>query len=284
MGRVRTLFALMLALASVPVSQGATLVKTDFAKGDAKGWMVNGDAKLEKIGEAGLEQVLQLTSNEVGQAGTAWTELSTRVPSFSFIADVRVRFNPEGFGPCPADGWTLAFAPVGMDAVGTGGSGLGVFGPDSLTAFEVNTYHGQGLATDAESGGCGPTGKHETFAFDVITPGLEDKTRSSGEPGTPEKGGVKIGQVVPPTGLRIVDGGWYRYQWNASQDGTMQVYVTGLDAANQRFQKVKVLEVKMGFNPIDFEGRWGLTAGTGAAVQTVEVAAARIDAPMVEPQ
>jgi hypothetical protein len=65
----------------------------------------------------------------------------------------------------------------------------------------------------------------------------------------------------------------------------MQVFLTGLDEANKQFQKVKALEVKFpNAKHIDFEGRWGMSAATGAAVQHVEVAALRVEAPAVGPQ
>jgi hypothetical protein len=83
-----------------------------------------------------------------------------------------------------------------------------------------------------------------------------------------------------------VNGGFYRYQWNVAPDSTMTVYVTGLSDGNKQFQKVKVLEVKI--NPalkaIDYEGRFGLHAATGGAFQITEVAAVRIESPIVEPQ
>jgi hypothetical protein len=117
----------------------------------------------------------------------------------------------------------------------------------------------------------------------VIYPGAEDAERRLGMNGTLEHGGAKIGQAVAPEGMRIADGGLYRYQWDVSNEGTMTVYVTGLEDANKKFQKVKVLQVKMARKPIDYEGRFGLTAATGWAVQTVEVARARVESPMIEP-
>jgi hypothetical protein len=46
---------------------------------------------------------------------------------------------------------------------------------------------------------------------------------------------------------------------------------------------VKVTEIKSGVPVLDFEGRWGLTAATGGAVQWTDVLNARIDVPMIEP-
>ena len=101
----------------------------------------------------------------------------------------------------------------------------------------------------------------------------------------PQRGGMKLGQVGFPQGLKLVNGGTYRYQWNV--DGAtnmMTVYITGLDENNKQFQKVKVTQITSGVPVLDFEGRWGLTAATGGAVQHTEVLAARIDAPMIDPQ
>lgn len=286
---------LVLVLALVPMSAGwaATPVTTDFSK-DANGWSLNGNARLAKLseakvatlGDAKLEQILELTSSEADQIGIAWTELKQKVPSFSFIADVRVRYDGGGRNDCPGDGFTLAFAPVAKDAKsaeGMGG-GLGLFGSiETFTAFEENTWHAQGLGSEEEKQNC-MADKHVTFAMDVVHPGT-DNERLPGMNGTPEKGGAKIGQVLPPDGMKVVNGGWYRYQWNAAENGTMAVYATGLDPGNKKFQKVKILEVKFPDNKaIDFEGRWGLTSATGSAFQTVEVARARVETPMVEPQ
>jgi hypothetical protein len=37
-------------------------------------------------------------------------------------------------------------------------------------------------------------------------------------------------------------------------------------------------------NAINFEGRFGLTAATGGAVQFTEIAAVRVESPAVDPQ
>jgi hypothetical protein len=283
MGEARTLVTLTLTLAAATACQAATLIDTIFADG-SKGWALNGKAKLAKAGGDTGGQVLTLTCSGEDQVGTAWTELKQKVLSFSFLADVRVDYYGGGFKDCPGDGFTLAFAPAETEAVGTHGGSLGLFNGalKRFTAFEVNTYPLQGLRGEEALEEC-QSGKDETFACDVIHPGAKDTVRVPGRSGTPEHGGAKIGQVVAPEGMKIVNGGLYRYQWNVSDDGTMTVYVTGLDGGNKKFQKVKVLQVKMARNPVDFEGRFGLTAATGAAVQTVEVARARVESPMIEP-
>jgi hypothetical protein len=283
MGTARTLLTLTLALAATTACQAATLINTDFAAG-LKGWVFNGEADLAKGGGDTGGQVLMLTSGGVHQAGTAWTELKQRVPSFSFIADVRVRYHGGGQNDCPGDGFTLAFAPAETEALGWDGGGLGLFhnALPRFTAFEVNTFPVQGLRGEKARADC-PSGKDETFACDVIYPGAKDTVRIAGMNGTPENGGAKIGQVVAPEGMKIVNGGLYRYQWNVSDDGAMTVYITGLEDANKKFQKVKVLQVKMARNPIDFAGRFGLTAATGGTVQTVEVARVHVESPMIEP-
>jgi hypothetical protein len=279
-GKATSLFAITLALAVTSVGQAATLIKTDFTQ-NADGWKLNGNAQLEKIDGDSRAQVLSLTQNEGGQAGTAWNEAPFKVPSFSYIADVRIRFNPPSADDCPADGFAMVFAPAEADTIGAGGGSIGLFGgPETFTAFDLNTWQGQGLGEN----GCSD-GKQETFAIDVINPGVEDPSRTPGENGTPEKGGAKIGQINPPAGMKIVNGGFYRYQWNVSDSGLHTVYVTGLDDANKQFQKVKVLEVKFpNSNAINFQGRFGMTAATGGAVQFTEIAAARVESPMVDPQ
>jgi Bacterial lectin len=279
MGTGSALFILAMVGATVCPCGAATLVNTDFATG-APRWALNGDTRLLSIDG---RQILSLTQNEDSQASAAWTELKRRVPSFSFIADLRIRFHPKyGGGDCPADGATLAFAPAETDAVGGAGGELGLAsGPiETFTCFEINTWHGQGLA---QIGDC-TTGRHVTFAFDVINPDVEESNRTLGRKGTPEKEGFKIGQTLPPPGMTLVNGGWYRYQWNADgATNTMTVYVTGLEERNKQFRNVEVLKVTFARNPIDFEGRFGLTAATGGAVEHVDVARVRVEAPMIPP-
>lgn len=284
---VRRFFAIAAFALAMGAAPAATLLDTDFTKGST-GWVLSGTAQLLDPKTAGVAQVLSLTQHEGSQTGIAWTELKQKVPSFSFIADMRVRFDAAKAADagvdtsCPADGIAMAFAPVETDAAGGGGGALGLIGLEQFTAFEVNTWRGQGLGDETERAAC-TSGKNETFAFDVIKADTEDPTRADGVNGTPEKGGAKIGQVLPPSGMKIINGGLFRYQWNVAEDGTMSVYVTGLEDANKAIQKVKVLEVKFPSNPIDFEGRWGLTAATGGAAQYSEVTHARIDSPMIEP-
>lgn len=272
----RGLWIALLTLTTL-AARAETLVSTDFSKGST-GWVLSGTAQLLDPATAGVSQVLALTQNDYSQTGVAWTEISRRVPSFSLTADVRIRHQAEGFSVCPADGMALVFAPVETSATGNGGGSLGIFGIERFTAFELNTYHGQGLG----EGDCNDGG-NVTFGFDVIYPGSDD-ARSGGSQGTPDAGGPKIGQIVPPNGMTVVNGGFYRYQWNVAADGMMTVYATGLEESNRQIQKVKVLEVKFpNASAIDFAGRWGLTAATGGAVQHVEILTARIDAPMIDP-
>src|SRR5262249_1278959 len=155
----------------------------------------------------------------------------------SYIADVQIRHD-NSLG-CPADGFAMSFASVeDTSTVGGGGGALGLFGgPDSFTAFEINTWRDQGAGTADDRADC-TSGKNETFSIDLINSDVEDNARVPGDNGTPDKGGPKIGQIVPPAGMKIVNGGFYRYQWNAAQDGTMTVYVTGLSDSNKQFQKV----------------------------------------------
>jgi hypothetical protein len=280
MGKATTLFGLGLALAVIGACQAATLVDTNFTQ-NADGWQLNGNAKLLEPEGSTRGQALSLTQDDGSQVGVAWTTMKTKVPSFSFIAEVEIRHPDET--TCPAEGFAMAFAPVEADVVGGLGASLGLFGGiiETFTAFEVNTWTGQGLGTEADRQVCN-VGKNETFGFDVINPNVEDSFRVGGNRGTPEVGGAKIGQVNPPAGMKIVNGGVYRYQWNVAADGTHTVYVTGLDDKNKQFQKVKVLEVKFPDNKaIEFEGRFGLSASTGGAFQHTEIYRARVDSPVL---
>jgi len=278
------LITLGLAVAVLGTCRADILVDTDFSK-DAQGWALLRDARLLTPEGSTRGQALSLTQDDGSQVGLAWTAMKFTVPSFSFLAEVELRHADET--TCPAEGFAMVFAPVESDAAAGHGASLGLFHGyiETFTAFEVNTWTGQGLGTEEERTVCN-LGKHETFAIDVVNPQVEDSVRSGGYQGTPEKGGAKIGQVVPPSGMKIVNGGLFRYQWNVAPDGTHTVYVTGMDEKNKQFQKVKVLEVKFPDNKaIQFEGRFGLTASTGGAFQHTEIYRVRIHSPVLaEPQ
>jgi hypothetical protein len=239
-------------------------------------------------GDAAHPKALQLTSDANDQTAVAWTEMKFTVPTFSFIADASITHAGTS---CPADGFAMSFANVDdPTTAGGGGGALGLFGSAKIpafSAFEVNEWRGQGLGTAAERNAC-TSGLNETFAFDVINAKVASKDRKEdGKIGDPAKGGAKIGQIVPPTGMKIVNGGFFRYQWNVAADGTMTAFVSGLDKGkNDQFQKVKVLEAKIdpSLGAINFEGRFGLSAATGGADIGVLVAHARIDSPVIEPQ
>ena len=57
--------------------------------------------------------------------------------------------------------------------------------------------------------------------------------------------------------------------------------VTGLDASNKQFQKVKVLEQKIGVPVLGFDGRFGMTGATGGAHAQVDVGHTIIAVPMI---
>jgi hypothetical protein len=287
MGKGRTFLATMLLLTSVAAGQAATLISTDFTQGTAPGWVLNGRARFRDVStvDASRPQALSLTQNGGSQTGVIWTEMKYRVPSFSFIADVLIRHPGTS---CPADGVAMVFGNVDdPHTVAGGGGALGLFGGDitQFTAFEINTWRGQGLGDDDERADC-KVGKHVTFAFDVINSGTDSSRTEGADPGDPNAGGAKIGQIVPPAGMQIVGGGWFRYQWNVAPDSTMTVYVTGLNDTNNQFKKVKVLEAKIGasLGAINFEGRFGMSAATGGAFIHSDIAAIRIDSPMIDPQ
>jgi hypothetical protein len=292
MGKVKTLLAAATLLVGVGMAEAAIVDDTDWTLRDASrlpvNWVLNGSARLVvNSGASSFDPVVTLRLLEPlgGQASTVWHTMKGKVPSFTFIADVRIRFDPRNAAECPADGFTLAFANAETNAVGTLGGSLGLFNSTAIpqiNAFEVNTFNLEGLGTRAQKNDC-TSGKNETFALDVMGPGVATGTKRQLVPiGTPEKGGAKIGQVNPPLGMTLVNGGAYRYEFDAdAASGLMTVYVTGLEDSNRQFQHVKVLEQKIGIPILDFEGRFGLTGGTGAAVMQVDVGHTLIAVPML---
>lgn len=290
MGKLKSMLSAATLLVVMGVANAAVIDEADWTLRDPSrlpvNWVLNGNARLGvNPGAIGFDPVvtLRLLENRGSQVSTVWHRLKGTVPSFTFIADVRITHDPTGWPACPADGFTLTFADCADTAVGPAGGNLGLFNartaiPDFI-AFEVNTWGDQGLGTAAERAACPASGKNETFAFDVIRGG---NRRDRGTPGTAATGGAKIGQTNPPAGMKLVNGGAYRYQWNVDgATNTMTLFVTGLEGPNRQFQKVKVLEQAIGVPVLDFAGRFGMTAATGGAVMQVDVAYTRIEVPMV---
>jgi hypothetical protein len=277
MGKVRMLWTVALALTATSVSQAAVLVATDFSK-NSTGWVLNGTSKIADFANSSVPKGLQLTSDEGNQYALTLTDQAFKVTQFSFTADVRIGHDPNT-SACPADGFAMAAACAekDQDALSDqGGTGLGIFGLDTFTALEVNTWRGNGLGTDEEKADC-VSGKNETFAIDVINPNTETSRAAGG--GTPDAGGPKIGQTLPPSGFKVVNGGFYRYHWTVAANGDTQVFATGLDAGkNDQFKSVKILDVKGIKNavPTCNNMRFTMSAGTGGAYQTTEIRQVRI--------
>jgi len=286
MYRGRLIFAAALALVTAS-AQAATLVNSDFTLTDQTrlptAWQTNYSAGLDLNPTiTGVPIVLKLTENLAGQAGSAWTVQEFEVPSFTMWADINVDFKPGAPGTdatCPADGFTMAFAQVAPTAIGGGGGSLGLYGAEAIVprfiALEVNTWKDNAIE---DVGDCS-TNKNVTFGFANAN---ADTGFDRGTAGTPDKGGAKIGQVTSP--VQIVNGGWYRYQWNVDTAArTMAIYLTGLDEANKTTQNQKVAEITFatGAPAMNFKGRFGLTAATGGATQGTYIRQVRIDSPMI---
>jgi len=295
MHRGRFIFAAALALAAAS-AQAATLVNTDFTLSDATklptDWKTAGTAGLELRGPGSTPAIsLALTHNIGNEAAAAWTVQEFEGPSFSMWADVNIDFNRlDASGAitndnCPADGFAMAFAQIPdfatkLDVVGGGGGSLGLFGVETVIprfiGFEVNTWKGQALE---DTDDCS-TNKFTTFAFE----NNNSDTGVNRDPGAADTGGAKVGQTAAPAGVKIVNGGWYRYQWNVdTAAGTMSATVTGLDDANKAVSNQKLAEVTFtGSAPkLGFKGRFGVTGGTGGAVQGTRISHIRVDSPMV---
>jgi hypothetical protein len=266
-----------------------TIADTDFTLQDPTkapyDWQTNGNAglQLDPTGENPI--TLALAHNVGSEASSAWNLVAGTVPSFTMTADVNVTFNLKQPANCPADGFTMAFANTPPTGLGGGGGGLGLYGAKtipSIAAFEVNLWHSNAI-TDLND--C-TMNQYTTFEFtndsNKAGPG-----RDATKKGSADKGGEFIAQVTAPATLTIVNGGWYRYQWNVDTvNGTMAAYITGLDASNNTIKNMPLTSVTFTANApkINYVGRWGLTAGTGGAVSGVEVAHVKIVSPMVAPQ
>jgi len=289
-GRFIFAAALMLAAASVRAAQTPLVIAdTDFTLQDPTktpfDWQTNGNAGLQ-LDPAGTNPITLALAHNVGnEASSAWTLIAGTAPSFTMTADVNVNFTLAQPANCPADGFTMAFANTPANGLGGGGGGLGLYGSKnipSIIAFEVNLWHSNAI-TDLS--GCSKN-EYTTFEFTNDT-NKAGPGRDSTKKGTADKGGEFVNQVTAPAGLTIVNGGWYRYQWDVDTvNGTMAAYITGLDASNNSVKNMPLTNVTFGANApkLNFSGRWGLTAGTGGAVSGVQVAHVKIVTPMQPPQ
>jgi len=297
MHRGRFIFAAALALvATGAIADTPPLVSTDFTLRDATrpptNWEFNG-----VTGSIGLEQNrlgttplvdLALTNNRQSEGNVAWTTNTFTPTSFTMWADVNIDFHPRGPGvdaTCPADGFALVFANTTSEfVVGSPGGSMGLYGNDTdipqFIAMEVNTWYGNDLD---DTSTC-TTGKNVTFEFSNIDANT-GTGRSMG--GTVDAGGAYIGQITAPDPLQnkgLVNGGWYRYQWDVdSATGKMDVYITGLDDTNKAIQNMKINEVtfKSTAPKLTFTGRFGLASGTGGGTEGVHVAQVVVVSPAV---
>jgi len=286
----RFILTAVLLLAATGVRAGAasfTIVDTDFTLQDSTkapfDWQTNGNAGLQLDATGTPSITLALAHNQNSEASSAWTLISGTTPSFTMTADVKVTFDGTIPASCPADGFTMAFANTTPTGLGGGGGGLGLYGVKTiptLIAFELNLWHSNAILDQADC----TKNEFTTFEFSNETLAA-GPARNAG--GTADKGGAYIAQVTAPAGLTVLNGGWYRYQWNVDAvNGTMAAYITGLDASNNTIKNMPLTNVTFTATApkLNFSGRWGLTAGTGGAHSGVEVAHVKIVSPMVAPQ
>jgi hypothetical protein len=296
MHRVRFIFgaALMLAAANVRAATTTPFVidNTDFTlQNRAQApieWQTNGTAGLQLDPSGENPITLALTHNQNGENGTAFTLIKGSVPSFTMWADVNITFDLKTPKDCPADGFTMVFTDAAPNFAPGGGGSLGVYDmsakvtPD-IFGFEVNLWHSNALEDTADC----TMNKFTTVAFnDFNSKTGYTRDVAPAKVGTADAGGARIAQADPPAAVTILNGGWYRYQWNVDAvNGTMAAYITGLDASNKSAQNVPLTSVTLGKNApsLNFSGRWGIAAATGGAHCGVQVAHVEIITPMQTP-
>ena len=250
MHRGRFIFAAALALVAANARAAAPpVISTQFNMKNAANipldWQLNGTASLELLlGAATPDIDLALSHNVAGEAASVWTQKQfPAAPSFTMWADINVDFHPAANEDqkSPADGFALAFSDAAKaTALGGGGGDVGLYESKDITnliAFETNTWYGNapGKLKDAS------TGNNVTFEFSDVS-GAKGK-RNMG--GTADKGGAYINQTVVPPNLngKILNGGWYRYQWDVdTTTGHMDAFITGLDDSNKDVQNEKLAE------------------------------------------
>jgi hypothetical protein len=293
MQRGRFIFAAALALVAASAQAAPmTLVSTDFTLQDTKrlptNWTLNGSAQYELTFQGNMvaAQDVALTNDTTGEGAAMWTNDTYSVPSFTMWADINLDFKPRGAGvdaTCPADGFAMAFANTPTPAtVGTPGGNIGIFGNDAeipqFIGFEVNTWYGNDLD---DTSTC-TTGKNITFAFEDI----DASTGTGRGNGDVNAGGARVGQVTAPDPLQkgLINGGWYRYQWDVdTTTGKMDAYLTGLEAGNKSVQNMKLADVTFASSApkLAFKGRFGLGAGTGGGTEGVRVRQVVVVSPAV---
>ena len=249
MHRGRFIFAAALMLmaaharaANPPTATSPLVVAdTDFTLQDPTkapfDWVTNGNAGLQLDPTSATPITLALAHNVGSEASLAWTLISGTVPSFTMTADINVTFTQKIPAACPADGFTMAFANTPPTGLGGGGGSLGLYGVKTiptLIAFEVNLWHSNAITDTADC----TMNQFTTFEFSNES-AAAGPVRDATKKGTADTGGAYISQVTAPAALTIVNGGWYRYQWNVDTvNGTMAAYITGLDASNNTIKNM----------------------------------------------
>lgn len=290
MHRGRLIFtAALMVVAANAWAATTPLVSTQFTLANAaslgKAFQFNGNAGLElRPGDTTGEIDAALSHNLPGEASSIWTQTQFPLPaSFTMWADVNVDFHPTPTESqsCPADGFSLAFADSKATALGGGGGSIGLYGSkdiNSLVALDVNTWYGNapGKLKDCSSG------NNVSFSFADIN----GKSAGRNQGGTEAKGGAFIDATVVPPNLvgKILNGGWYRYQWDVdTTTGHMDAFITGLDDSNKTVQNEKLAEGTLASTApaLPAMGRFGMGAGTGGGTQGVHVAQIVVVSPAV---
>ena len=150
---------------TLSVAGGPPVVTVTGFGGTGTGWTANGTASFPGA------DVLELTPNAGGSAGSAWNNVA--VPTRGFTAHFTYTV-PSASAP-PADGITFTLQNQGLNALGVGGGGLGyeTITPSAALAINIyppNTTGGVGSGIKVLTNGQPPAGGFLPIA--PVDPGL----------------------------------------------------------------------------------------------------------------
>jgi len=124
----------------------ATVIYTDFSS--TAGLTLNGDAASLNNG-IDPNPVLRLASATVSSGGSAFTDLTTDITSFTTSFDFRISASggaSDSLGQLGADGLVFVIQPNGPTQLGGLGANIGYGGISSSIAVELDTWYNSHLA------------------------------------------------------------------------------------------------------------------------------------------
>jgi hypothetical protein len=206
-------------------------------------WEFNGVASLTEVAGDTPPRRLRLSHGETSESASAWSKATFRPTSFTAQFDIRVRSTESGMGP--GDGLAFVFADVPTSFLGASGGSLGLYKGDTpldagkVFGLDLNIYTIEGVG----------------FALSGERPAIEELP----------------GWTPLPAGVKLVDGGTWRFTLRVTPSGANSRAEVFLEGGNSKLPLTKIADYTSTTPVLPPEGRFGFTAGTGAATEFTDV-------------